>query len=152
MNKNAPKVLYKDVIFVCAVFFPLASALIVAVWIFCNSQTSSEYMDFSVHGQDFILKSYRMPLAILWLLIPSISVAVYLHQSKISLHQISIASSQNRYANWLTHRKEFSERLAFLEEKYGVEFYDAAGLYRKVFLANVLEKRDMLNGDREIYI
>lgn len=87
--------------FIC---FAAFVGLIVGV----NSQLESDY---SYEGFNHALVVFRVPLAILALIIPIVALLAANHRSEQTKEQIRVANEQNSFSNYYKHIEEFEKYL-----------------------------------------
>lgn len=156
------KTLFQLTSFRVALFLPAFIAFVLALFIGLNSKL---VFDFSYKGFNFLFEVYRVPLAIITLIIPAVAIVVYNHRSEQTQKAILIAEAQNNFANHLAHKKAFLEFIATIDEylkkslpdNTALVFVSPLQLYSKLFPGNAIDfnpKSRALDGaaDPELYL
>ncbi|MGI2259904.1 hypothetical protein [Shewanella sp. GXUN23E] len=86
----------------------ISFATIVALIIGINSQITPDY---SYAGFNHALVVFRVPLAILALIIPIVALLAANHRSERTKEQIRVANEQNSFSNYYKHIEEFEKYL-----------------------------------------
>ncbi|MFN3881481.1 MAG: hypothetical protein ACK4L8_08650 [Nitrincola lacisaponensis] len=110
------------------IFFISFSVLFSAV-ITLNSDLN---VDLSYNGFNYFVVVYKVPLATLALLIPSVAVLAANHRSEQTREQIKIASNQNNFINYYKHLEEFEKYYNQHTVKF-VKFKSLNHLYGCIF-------------------
>ncbi|ELI1839073.1 hypothetical protein RQV73_001740 [Vibrio fluvialis] len=83
-------------------------ATVVALIVGMNSQITPDY---SYAGFNHALVVFRVPLAILALIIPIVALLAANHRSEQTKEQIRVANEQNSFSNYYKHIEEFEKYL-----------------------------------------
>lgn len=67
--------------------------------------------DFTPSGFDFFLSTFKFPLSIAALHIPSLALLASLHRSEQTKRQIELTDSQNIFSNYYRHLEEFKKHM-----------------------------------------
>lgn len=86
----------------------ISFAIIVALIVGINSQITPDY---SYAGFNHALVVFRVPLAILALIIPIVALLAANHRSEQTKEQIRVANEQNSFSNYYKHMEEFEKYL-----------------------------------------
>lgn len=103
---NPEKSLISLGIFKATVLAHIIAAAILSLVIAYNSELSPS---FSYEGVNFFVEAFRVPLAILALIIPMVALLASNHRSEQTIKQIKSATSQNTFSNHYKHLEEFEK-------------------------------------------
>ncbi len=102
---------------------------IVATVIICNSDL---VWDFSYEGFNQAITIFKVPLAILALIIPIVALLAANHRSEQTKKQIIVVGGQNNFANYYKHVEEFNKYLNDTIDD-GVTFTSKHLLHKSLF-------------------
>lgn len=105
-------------------------AVISGVVIFLNSNI---VFDFSYQGFNQAVTIFRVPIAILAIIIPSVALLASNHRSEQAKAQIISSNSQNVFANYYKHREEFEKYVDKNKTDLRNKVGDSLKLYSNVF-------------------
>ena len=123
-----------------SILIPLIASLLIAIIIATNSNLG---FNFSYKGFNEALVIFKVPLAVLALIFPSVALVATEHRSSQSAEMMRRNNTQTSFSNYYTHREEFFKVLSKLEEELAVQFHDANGLYRTLFPQNSVETLEL---------
>lgn len=89
-------------------------AAFIALIVGLNSEITSEY---SYTGFNHSIVVFRVPLAILALIIPIVALLAANHRSEQTKEQIRVANEQNSFSNYYKHLEEFEKYLNKIWDK-----------------------------------
>lgn len=93
-------------IFKVVIFIHITVALALSITMIYNSELSPS---FSYEGVNFFVEVFRVPLAILALIIPMVALLASNHRSEQTIAQIKSSTSQNTFSNHYKHLEEFEK-------------------------------------------
>lgn len=93
-------------IFKAVILTHTIAALCLSIAIIYNSNLSP---NFSYEGVNFFVEVFRVPLAILALIIPMVALLASNHRSEQTIAQIKSSTSQNTFSNHYKHLEEFEK-------------------------------------------
>lgn len=112
------------------VFGLVSLAMVSSVTIFFNSDL---IFDFSYHGFNRAVTIFRVPIAILAIIIPVVALLASNHRSEQAKAQIISSNSQNIFSNYYKHREEFEKHVDKNKIELRRKVGDSLKLYSCIF-------------------
>lgn len=112
------------------VFGLVSLAMISSVTIVFNSDL---IFDFSYHGFNQAVTIFRVPIAILAIIIPAVALLASNHRSEQAKAQIISSNSQNIFSNYYKHREEFEKHVDKNKTELRRKVGDSLKLYSYIF-------------------